>query len=41
MLAISVREALRQALTAFNAPAQNLPSPLTPETLKASIPPLS
>ncbi len=41
MLAISVREALRQALTAFNAPAQNLPSPLTPETLKFTIRPLS
>ena len=41
MLAISVREALRQALTAFNASAQNLPSPLTPETLKSSLTPLS
>ena len=41
MLAISVREALRQALQAFNTTPDNLPSPLTPETLKSSIPPLS
>lgn len=37
MLAISVREALRDALCAFNKDVSNIPSPLTPETLKRSI----
>jgi xanthine dehydrogenase molybdopterin-binding subunit B len=37
MLAISVREALRDALRAFNQDASNLPSPLTPETLKRTL----
>ena len=36
MLAISVREALRDAVLSFQG-TENLPSPLTPETLKQSI----
>ncbi len=37
MLAISVREALRDALHAFGQATTDLPSPLTPETLKLAI----
>ncbi|WP_411826705.1 xanthine dehydrogenase molybdopterin binding subunit [Luteolibacter sp. AS25] len=40
MLAISVREALRDAVHAFDG-NQNLPSPLTPEVLKLAIGPQS
>ena len=40
MLAISVREALRDALQAFGRAAADLPSPLTPEALKQKIGPL-
>ncbi len=37
MLAISVREALRDAIHAFGIRETNLPSPLTPETVKLAI----
>ncbi len=40
MLAISVREALRDALHAFGQKETDLPSPLTPETLKLAIGPV-
>lgn len=40
MLAISVREALRQAVIAFGREAMELPSPLTAEVLKRMIGPL-
>ncbi|MEM6910309.1 MAG: xanthine dehydrogenase molybdopterin binding subunit [Verrucomicrobiota bacterium] len=37
MLALSVREALRDALAAFGAETEQLPSPLTPEVIKRAI----
>ena len=37
MLAISAREALRDALHAFGVPAHDLPSPLSPEALKLAL----
>lgn len=37
MLAISAREALRAAIQAFDKPAHDLPSPLTPEALKLAL----
>jgi xanthine dehydrogenase molybdopterin binding subunit/xanthine dehydrogenase small subunit len=40
MLAMSAREALREAVHAFGVPRSNLSSPLTPETLKMAIGPL-
>ena len=40
MLAISVREALRDALHAFGKAAEDIPSPLTPEALKRKIGPI-
>ncbi len=40
MLAISVREALRDAITAFGKPFPELPSPLTSETIKSTIGPM-
>jgi len=40
MLAISVREALRDAIRAFGIPKPILPSPLTAETVKSAIGPM-
>ena len=40
MLAISVREALRDALQAFGKAAANISSPLTPEAIKSEIGPM-